>query len=100
MTTQPVLQALGIISYDDHTETYHLRAFNDGRFLESDVKLLADGNGLTWGFSFGEIRRSSVLKINSRVNGSNSPKSPSAPTPKKAYGPDCPTRIVVGLGKY
>jgi hypothetical protein len=61
---KPLLQALGIISYDDHTETYHLRAFNDGRFLESDVKLLADGNGLTWGFSFGEIRSSSVLKMN------------------------------------
>ncbi len=60
---KPVLRALGIISYDDNTETYHLRAFNDGRFLESEVKLLADGKGLTWGFNFGEIRSSSVLKM-------------------------------------
>ena len=60
---QPVLQALGIISYDDEPETYRMRAFNDGRFLESEVKLLDNGKGLTWGFGFGQIRSSSVLKI-------------------------------------
>jgi hypothetical protein len=63
---KPALQALGIISYDDDAETYHIRAFNDGRFLESEVKLLDDGKGLTWGFGFGEIRSSSVLKINEK----------------------------------
>lgn len=61
---KPVLQALAILSYDDDTETYHMRAFNDGRFLESEVKLLDEGKGVTWGFSFGEIRSNSVLKIN------------------------------------
>ena len=80
---KPVLQALGIISYDDNSETYHIRAFNDGRFLESDVRLLEDGKGLTWGFGFGEIRSSSVLKMNEKgertelaeiVIGSQSPK--------------------------
>jgi hypothetical protein len=30
---QPLLQAFGIVSYDDESETYRLRAFNDGRFL-------------------------------------------------------------------
>ena len=35
-----VLQALGVISFDDETATYRIRAFNDGRFLESEVKLL------------------------------------------------------------
>ena len=63
---KPVLQALAIISYDDDTETYRMRAFNDGRFLESEVKLLGSGKGLTWGFGFGEIRSSSVLKIDER----------------------------------
>jgi hypothetical protein len=64
--SKPVLQALAIISYDDDTETYHMRAFNDGCFLESEVKLLDEGKGLTWGFGFGEIRSSSVLKINEK----------------------------------
>src|SRR5215831_21411396 len=39
---KPVLQALGIISFDDEAGTYHMRAFNDGRFLETNVKLLED----------------------------------------------------------
>jgi hypothetical protein len=59
----PALQALGIISYDDATETYHIRAWNDGRFLESEVQLLDDGKSLRWGFGVGEIRSRSVLKI-------------------------------------
>ena len=63
---RPVLQALGIISYDDEDGTYRLRAFNDGRFLESQVKLLAEGQGMTWGFALGEIRTNSVLRINER----------------------------------
>jgi hypothetical protein len=59
----PLLQALGVISYDDQTATYRMRAFNDGRFLESEVKLLDDGKGIKWGFSFGEIKTSSTLRI-------------------------------------
>ena len=63
-TGQPVLQAFGIISYDDETSTYRMRAFNDGRFLETQVKLLEQGQGMTWGFSLGAIRTNSVLRIN------------------------------------
>ena len=63
---QPLLQAFGIISYDDESETYRLRAFNDGRFLETQTKLLEEGKGMTWGFAMGEIRTNSVLRINER----------------------------------
>ena len=61
---QLVLQAFGIISYDDESGTYCMRAFNDGRFLETEVKLLEEGKGMTWGFVLGEIRTHSVLRIN------------------------------------
>jgi hypothetical protein len=61
---QPLLQAFGIISYDDESGTYRLRAFNDGRFLETQMKLLEAGKGMTWGFALGEIRTNSVLRIN------------------------------------
>jgi hypothetical protein len=80
---QPLLQAFGIISYDDESETYHLRAFNDGRFLETEVKLLEQGKGMTWGFALGEIKTKTVLRINERGDwtefaeifiGSQSPK--------------------------
>ena len=60
---ESALQALGIISYDDARGTYHMRAFNDGRFLETEVKLASDGQGMSWGFSLGEIRTKSELRI-------------------------------------
>lgn len=66
LDNKPVLQALGIISFDDEAGVYHMRAFNDGRFLETDVKLLEDGKSLTWGFALGSIRTSSVLRINEK----------------------------------
>jgi hypothetical protein len=57
------LQALGIISYDDETGTYHMRAYNDGRYLETEVKLTEDGKGMVWGFALGEIKTSSMLRM-------------------------------------
>jgi hypothetical protein len=63
---QPVLQALGIISYDDENRIYRMRAFNDGRYLETDVKLSPDGRELTWGFALGDIRTNSTLRINDK----------------------------------
>ena len=43
---QPFLQAFGIVSYDDESGTYHMRTFNDGRFLETQMKLLEEGKGI------------------------------------------------------
>ena len=63
---QPVLQAFGIVSYDDESATFRLRAFNDGRFLETQVTLLDEGEGMAWGFALGEITTNSVLRINER----------------------------------
>ena len=56
-----LLQALGIITFDDETATYTMRAFNDGRFLETEIKLI--DRGMTWGFSLGQYRTSSVLRL-------------------------------------
>ena len=60
------LQAIGLISYDDVSAAYYLRAFNDGRFLETPVKLLEGGKSLAWGFAVEHIRTSSILRINER----------------------------------
>lgn len=60
------LQALGLISFDDESGAYRMRAFNDGRWLESDVKLRDDGKSLTWGFSVGPVKTSSILRINEK----------------------------------
>jgi len=61
---QSVLQALGVISFDDETETYRIRAFNDGRFLESEVTLLGQDKAISWGFALGQTTTQSVLRIN------------------------------------
>src|SRR5258708_32553971 len=63
---KPALQALGMITYDDVSETYRFRAFNDGRFLETELKLLDGGKAIAWGFTFGQIKTSSVLRINEK----------------------------------
>jgi hypothetical protein len=60
------LQALGLISFDDAVDGYRMRAYNDGRWLETDVTLLEDGIGLSWGFSLGEISTKSLLRINDK----------------------------------
>ena len=57
------LQALGIVSYDDESGTYRMRAFNDGRFLETELKLLDNDKGITWGFALRQIRTTSVMRI-------------------------------------
>lgn len=60
------LQALGFVSYDDEAGAYRMRAYNDGRWLETEVKLAESGRGLTWGFALGEVTTSSVLCINDK----------------------------------
>jgi hypothetical protein len=66
--TQPdgklALQALGLISFDDDSGTYRMRAFNDGRWLETEVKLADGGRTITWGFTLGEMKTNSVLRLN------------------------------------
>ena len=59
----PALLALAIVSYDDESGSYRMRAFNDGGFLETELKLLGSGKGIAWGFALGQIRTSSVMQI-------------------------------------
>jgi hypothetical protein len=40
-----------------------MRGFNDGRFLETELKLLDNSQGMTWGFALGQIRTSSMMWI-------------------------------------
>ncbi len=63
---QIALQALGLVSYDDEVGIYRMRAFNDGRFLETEVKLLEDGKCLSWGFVLGEVATKSALRVNEK----------------------------------
>lgn len=57
------LQALGVITFDDASGVYRMRAYNDGRWLETEVQL-EDGQGLSWSFALGDIRTHTILRIN------------------------------------
>ena len=60
------LQALGLISFDDESGVYRMRAFNDGRWLETEVKLADGEDSISWGFTLGEFKTSTVLCINDK----------------------------------
>ena len=60
---KPALQALGLISYDDEAGVYRMRAYNDGRYMETELKLAENGKGFTWGFQFGQIKTSYVMNL-------------------------------------
>lgn len=60
------LQALGIVSYDDEHEAYRMRAYNDGRYMETELKLADSANEIRWGFALGDIKTSSVLRIDEK----------------------------------
>jgi hypothetical protein len=55
-----------LISFDDEAGTYRMRAFNDGRWLESEVKLADGENSISWGFAVGEFKTATVLRINDK----------------------------------
>jgi hypothetical protein len=61
---RPALQALGLISFDDDAGTYRMRAFNDERWLETEIKLADGEDSISWGFTLGEFKTTTVLRIN------------------------------------
>ena len=61
-----VLSALATISYDDEAKGYRMRAYNNGRYMEAEVKLAENGKGLAWGFTFGQIKTSTIMTINDK----------------------------------
>ena len=46
--------ALATISFDDATGTYHIRAYNNGHYLDAELFVLADG--FSWSFLAGPAR--------------------------------------------
>ena len=48
-----VFRAFATISYDDAAHQYHIRAYNDGHYV--DAELAVDTNGFSWGYSAGPV---------------------------------------------
>src|SRR5262249_16668202 len=58
-----VFRALATVSWDEETGAYRMRAYNDGRYLETDLKLLDSGKGFSWGFAFGPIKTRYTMHV-------------------------------------
>ena len=57
-----IFRALATISYDDAAGVYHFRAYNDGSYLDTELKV--PENGFEWGYKAGPAQIRFVMKLN------------------------------------
>lgn len=53
--------ALATVSYDDATKQYRLRSHNDGRFLDTELKV--SDKGFEWGYQAGPAKVTFTMKL-------------------------------------
>ncbi len=56
--------ALATIAYDEMAKVYHFRAYNDGRYLDTELKVAE--NGFEWGYKAGPADIRFVMRLNDR----------------------------------
>ncbi len=61
-----MFQALATVSYDDETGQYRMRAYNDGRYRDTELTLAYSGKGFTWGFPMGQMQMNFVMVLNDK----------------------------------
>ncbi|MGA8087739.1 MAG: hypothetical protein WCA10_10555 [Terracidiphilus sp.] len=55
-------QALATVSYDDAAHVYRFRAYNDGRYV--DTELTVNPDGFAWGFNAGPAKIQNTMHLN------------------------------------
>jgi hypothetical protein len=63
-TGDVMFNALATISYDETAKTYRFRAYNDGRYLDTDLKV--PENGFEWGYKAGPVDVRFVMHLNDK----------------------------------
>jgi hypothetical protein len=53
--------ALATVAYDDASRTYHFRAYNEGRYL--DTELSVPSNGFSWSFAAGPAHVANTMHL-------------------------------------
>jgi hypothetical protein len=85
---QVVFRALATISYDDVGKTYRFRAFNDGRYLDAEMKV--SDNGFEWGYTIdaagGPLKVANKMQVDA--------KGAWVETTESTYGANPPQRSV------
>jgi hypothetical protein len=56
-----VFNAVAVISYNEEKKAYEVRAYNDGRKVDSPLE--TDGKGFAWGFESGPAKVRHVMKL-------------------------------------
>jgi len=57
-----MFRALATVSYDDVAGVYHFRAYNDGSYLDTELKV--PENCFAWGYKAGPAQIAFVMKLN------------------------------------
>ena len=57
-----MFRALATVSYDAAASVYHFRAYNDGSYLDTDLKV--PDRGFEWGYKAGSTQISFAMKLN------------------------------------
>jgi hypothetical protein len=59
-----LFEALATIAFDDAAHTYRLRAYNEGRYLDTELSVAADG--FTWGFAAGPAHIVNTMRLSAK----------------------------------
>ena len=81
---KPVFHALATVSFDDSTHTYRFRAYNDGRYL--DTELTVPANGFSWSYAAGPVHITNTMHLTA--------KGEWAETTEATMGTNPPRRVV------
>lgn len=54
-------RALATIAYDTETSTYRFRAYNDGHYLDTELKVTP--GGFAWGYMAGPLKVSNTMRL-------------------------------------
>src|SRR5438876_8788764 len=58
---QVVFQALATICYDDTNSTYRFRAYNEGRYLDTELTVMPAG--FAWGYAAGPVKVTNTMRL-------------------------------------
>jgi hypothetical protein len=59
-----LFSALATIAYDDASQTYHFRAYNEGHYLDTELSVPA--NGFSWSFAAGPAQVVNTMHLTSK----------------------------------
>ncbi len=59
--SKPQFQALATVSYDEAAHTYRFRAYNEGRYIDTELTMQPDG--FAWGFDAGQAKIQNTMHL-------------------------------------